>query len=392
MATQKTISETGNSFVATAYRQIAPEAIFAYPITPQTSIVEEFARYVANGQVKTEFVTVESEHSAMSACIGASAAGARTMTATSSQGLALMFEELFIAAGLRLPIIMANVNRALGAPINIHCDHSDVMAARDTGWVILFAENAQEAYDQTLMAVRIAEENSLPVMPALDGFITSHSITRGETMDDETVTKFVGVRDPKFSMLDKDNPIMVGGFSSLGNTYMNIKKQLHDAMHGALPSIKAIGDEWAALSGRNFEHVEGWGMEDADEAIVVLGSAAGNVRAVARKLRAEGRKVGMVKLRTYRPFPGAELADMLTGCKSIAVLDRSDSFGGPAGPLALDTMAALYEAGVNVAVRPYIFGLGGSEVRLNLIEDVYNDLADLTNGGVNPGLTYLGIA
>jgi pyruvate ferredoxin oxidoreductase alpha subunit len=392
MATQKIISETGNSFVATAYRQIAPEALFAYPITPQTTIVEEFARFVANGQVNTEYVTVESEHSAMSACIGASAAGARTMTATSSQGLALMFEELFIAAGLRLPIVMANVNRALGAPINIHCDHSDVMAARDTGWVILFAENAQEAYDQTLMAVRIAEENDLPVMPALDGFITSHSITRGEIMDDETATKFVGVRNPKSSMLDADNPIMVGGFSSLGNTYMNIKKQLHDAINGALPSIKKIGDEWAALSGRTYDHVEGWGMEDADEAIVVLGSAAGNVRAVARKLRAEGRKVGIVKLRTYRPFPGAELADMLKGCKSIAVLDRSDSFGGPAGPLALDTMTALYEAGINVPVRPYIFGLGGSEVRLNLIEEVYNDLADITNGGVNPGLTYLGIS
>jgi len=392
MATQKTISETGNSFVATAYRQVAPEAIFAYPITPQTSIVEEFARYVANGQVNTEFVTVESEHSAMSACIGASAAGARTMTATSSQGLALMLEELFIAAGFRLPIIMANVNRALAAPINIHCDHSDVMAARDTGWVILFAENAQEAYDQTLMAVRIAEENNIPVMPALDGFITSHSITRGEIMDDETVTKFVGVREPEHSMLDADNPIAVGSFSSLGNTYMNIKKQLHDAMHGALPSIKSIGDEWAALSGRTYDHVEGWGMEDADEAIVVLGSAAGNVRAVARKLRAEGRKVGIVKLRTYRPFPGAELADMLKNCKSVAVLDRSDSFGGPAGPLALDTMTALYEAGINVPIRPYIFGLGGSEVRLNLIEGVYNDLADMTNGGVNPGLTYLGIA
>jgi pyruvate ferredoxin oxidoreductase alpha subunit len=392
MATQKTISETGNSFVATAYRQIAPEAIFAYPITPQTSIVEEFARYVANGQVKTEFVTVESEHSAMSACIGASAAGARTMTATSSQGLALMLEELYIAAGFRLPIIMANVNRALAAPINIHCDHSDVMAARDTGWIILFAENAQEAYDQTLMAVRIAEENDLPVMPALDGFITSHSITRGEIMDDETVTGFVGVRNPKHAMLDADNPIMVGGFSSLGNTYMNIKKQLHDAICGALPSIKSIGDEWAALTGRTYDHVEGWGMEDADEAIVVLGSAAGNVRAVARKLRAEGRKVGMVKLRTYRPFPGAELADMLKGCKSVAVLDRSDSFGGPAGPLALDTMAALYEAGVNASVRPYIFGLGGSEVRLNLIEEVYSDLADMTDGGVNPGLTYLGIS
>ncbi|MCL2818242.1 MAG: pyruvate ferredoxin oxidoreductase [Actinomycetia bacterium] len=391
MATQTTVSETGNAFVATAYRQVAPEALFAYPITPQTTIVEEFARYVANGKVKTEFVTVESEHSAMSACIGSAAAGARTMTATSSQGLALMWEELPIAAGLRLPIVMANANRAIGAPINIHCDHSDVMGARDSGWIIMFAENAQEAYDHTIMAIRIAEENSLPVMPALDGFITTHSISRGETMDDKTVTKFVGVRKPQHSMLDSKNPIMVGGFSTLGNTYMNIKKALREAIDASLPSIKNIGDEWGKLTGRSFDHVEGYGMEDAEEAILVLGSAAGNVRAVTRKLRAEGRKVGMVKLRTYRPFPAAELADMLKGCKAIAVLDRSDSYGAPAGPLALDTMAALYKAGVDVALRPYIFGLGGADVKLVHIERVYNDLADLSDGGLNPGLTYLGI-
>ncbi|MCL2491549.1 MAG: pyruvate ferredoxin oxidoreductase [Coriobacteriia bacterium] len=391
MATQTTVSETGNSFVATAYRQVAPEALFAYPITPQTTIVEEFARYVANGKVKTEYVTVESEHSAMSACIGSAAAGARTMTATSSQGLAYMWEELPIAAGLRLPIVMVNTNRAIGAPINIHCDHSDVMAARDLGWVILFAENAQEAYDHTIMAIRIAEENDLPVMPSLDGFITTHSISRGEIMDDETVTKFVGVHQPKHSMLDSDNPTMVGGFSTLGNTYMNIKKALRDAIDASLPSIKSIGDEWAAQTGRSFDHVETFGMEDADEAILVLGSAAGNVRAVTRKLRGEGRKVGMVKLRTYRPFPAAELADVLKGCKSVAVLDRSDSYGAIAGPLAIDTMAALFKAGVDVKVRPYIYGLGGADVKLEFIESVYDDLADLSDGGLNPGLTYLGI-
>jgi pyruvate ferredoxin oxidoreductase alpha subunit len=391
MAEQKIVSTTGNSFVATAYRQIAPDAFCAYPITPQTTIAEEFARYVANGQVHTDYVTVESEHSAMSACIGSSAAGARTVTATSSQGLALMWEEVFIAAGLRLPIIMANANRAISAPINIHCDHSDVMGVRDSGWVIMFAENAQEAYDQVIMAVRIAEENDLPVMPALDGFITTHSISRGEIMDYATVTDFVGVREAKTTLLDGDNPIMVGGFATLGNTYMNIKKALGDASRAALPSIKRIGDEWAALSGRSFNHVEGWGMEDADEAIVVLGSSAGNVRAVTRQLRAEGRKVGMVKLRTYRPFPAGELVDMLKGCKAIAVLDRSDGFGATAGPLALDTMSALYGADVHVSLRPYIYGLGGADVKLEYIREVYDDLAALADGGVNPGLTYLGI-
>jgi pyruvate ferredoxin oxidoreductase alpha subunit len=388
---QTTISETGNSFVATAYRQVAPEALFAYPITPQTTIVEEFARFVANGKVKTEYVTVESEHSAMSACIGASAAGARTMTATSSQGLALMWEELHIAAGLRLPIVMANANRAIAAPINIHCDHSDVMGARDTGWVILFAENAQEAYDHTIMAIRIAEENSLPVMPALDGFITTHSISRGEIMDDETVARFVGVREPAFSMLDGQNPIMVGGFATLGNTYINVKHALREAIDGALPSIKSIGDEWAALSGRHFDHVEGFGMDDAEEAIVVLGSAAGNVRAVTRKLRDAGRKVGMLKLRTYRPFPAKELAEALKGCKTVAVLDRSESFGAAAGPLALEVMAAMHQAGVDVAIKPYIFGLGGADVKLDHIEQVYDELAAITGGASDVGLTYLGI-
>ena len=391
MAEQKTISATGNSFVATAYRQIAPDALFAYPITPQTTIVEEFARYVANGQVKTEFVTVESEHSSMSACIGSSAAGARTMTATSSQGLALMWEEMSIAAGLRLPIVMVNANRAIGAPINIHCDHSDAMGVRDSGWVVMFAENAQEAYDHTIMAIRIAEENDLPVMPTLDGFITTHSISRGEVVDDATVTGFVGTRKATHTLLDGDNPIMVGGFASLGSTYMKTKKALRDAHTRALPSIKKIGDEWAAVCGRSFDHVEGWAMEDAEEAIVILGSSAGNVRAVARELRAQGRKVGVVKLRTYRPFPGAELANMLKGCKAVAVLDRSDSFGAAAGPLALDTMSALYQAGVHLAVRPYLYGLGGADVKLEHIREVYNDLADLSGGGANTKLTYLGI-
>lgn len=387
---QRTVAATGNSFIAEAYRQIAPDALFAYPITPQTTIVEEFARFVANGKVHTEYVTVESEHSSMSAAIGASAAGARTMTATSSQGLAYMWEVLHIASGLRQPIVMANANRAIAAPINIHCDHSDVMGARDTGWIIMFAENAQEAYDHTIMSIRVAEENSLPVMPTIDGFITTHAIARGELMDDETVAGFVGTRQADSSLLDPANPIMVGGFANLGNTYFELKKAERDAMDASLASIKSIGDEWAALCGRTYDHVEGWGMEDAETAIVVLGSAAGNARAVARQLRAEGKKVGVVKLRTYRPFPAAEVVEMLKGLKAVAVLDRSDSFGAPAGPLALDVMSALYGGGVTVPLRPYIFGLGGADVKLEHIHSVFNDLDALAQSGTNPGLTYLG--
>lgn len=391
MAEQKTVAATGNTFVAEAFRQVKPAAVFAYPITPQTTIVEQFAAFVANGKTKAEFVTVESEHSALSAAIGSVAAGARTLTATSSQGLAYMWEELHIASGLRMPVVMANANRALAAPINIHCDHSDVMSARDTGWIILFAENAQEAYDNTIISVRVAEEVSLPAMPALDGFITTHSIARGEMMDDATVAEFVGEFEPKYWLLDTDNPVSVGNFSNIGNSYLKVKKAERDAIDGALDSIQRIGDEWEAVSGRAYRHVEGFGMEDAEHVIVILGSAAGNARALARQRRANGEKVGVVNLRTYRPFPAAELTEMLKGAKSIAVMDRAESFGAVAGPLAMDTMSALYQAGIDVPLRTYIYGLGGADVKLELFDTVYDDLAEAAAGAPNPGLTYLGL-
>lgn len=391
MAEQKTVAATGNTFVAEAFRQVKPAAVFAYPITPQTTIVEQFAAFVANGKTKAEFVTVESEHSALSAAIGSVAAGARTLTATSSQGLAYMWEELHIASGLRMPVVMANANRALAAPINIHCDHSDVMSARDTGWIILFAENAQEAYDNTIISVRVAEEVSLPAMPALDGFITTHSIARGEMMDDATVAEFVGEFEPKYWLLDTDNPVSVGNFSNIGNSYLKVKKAERDAIDGALDVIQRIGDEWEAVSGRAYRHVEGFGMEDAEHVIVILGSAAGNARALARQRRANGEKVGVVNLRTYRPFPAAELTEMLKGAKSIAVMDRAESFGAVAGPLAMDTMSALYQAGIDVPLRTYIYGLGGADVKLELFDTVYDDLAEAAAGAPNPGLTYLGL-
>ena len=239
MAKQKTVATTGNTLVAEAFRQSAPDVVPAYPITPQTTIVEEFAKYVAQGRVHTEYVTVESEHSAMSAAIGASAAGARVMTATSSQGLAYMWEELHIAAGMRLPIVMANANRALSAPINIHCDHSDIMGARDTGWIIYFAETAQEAYDNTLMAVRVAEHSDvlLPVMTTLDGFITTHSIDRAELMDDETVKAFVGEYEPDNSLLDTGNAITHGSFAGLGGPYFEFKKSQRNAIDRSMQVI-----------------------------------------------------------------------------------------------------------------------------------------------------------
>jgi pyruvate ferredoxin oxidoreductase alpha subunit len=393
MPTQKTVAQTGNVLVADAMRQCAPDMMAAYPITPQTTIVEEFAKFVANGRVHTEYVTVESEHSAMSACVGASAAGARVMTATSSQGLALMWEELHVASGMRLPIVMANANRALSAPINIHCDHSDIMGARDTGWLILFAETAQEAYDNTIMAVRIAEHPDvlLPVMSALDGFITTHSIDRAEVMDDATVTEFVGTYVPRNALLDIEHPVSHGNFAGLGGPYFEFKKSQRLAMDRSHAVVKAIGAEWSAITGRPFGMIETFGMDDAEFAIVVIGSTAGNARHVARGLRANGVKAGVVKVRCFRPFPATELAEALSGVKAVAVMDRSESFGAEGGPLFLEVRSALYDLATHVPIVDYIYGLGGSDVKTELIDRVFSDLSDIASGATAPaGLTYLG--
>jgi pyruvate ferredoxin oxidoreductase alpha subunit len=393
MPEQKTVAITGNSLVAEAMRQCAPDMMAAYPITPQTTIVEEFAKFVADGRVHTEYVTVESEHSAMSACVGASAAGARVMTATSSQGLAYMWEELHIAAGLRLPIVMANANRALAAPINIHCDHSDIMGARDTGWIIYFAETAQEAYDNTIMALRVAEHPSvmLPAFSTLDGFITTHSIDRAEVMDDATVSAFVGHYTPQNALLDTDNPVSHGNFSGLGGTFFQFKKAQREAIDASMAVIKSVAAEWTEICGRPFDVVEGWGMEDAECVIVAIGSTAGNARHVARELRAEGKKVGVLKVRVFRPFPAIDLAAALKGVKAVAVLDRAESFGAEGGPLFLEVRSALYDATERPAVVNYVYGLGGADVKLELMRDVFSDLGDIVSGVAEPAsLVYLG--
>jgi pyruvate ferredoxin oxidoreductase alpha subunit len=393
MSTQKTVAVTGNVLVAEAMRQCAPDVMAAYPITPQTTIVEEYAKYVANGRVHTEYVTVESEHSVMSACIGAAAAGARVMTATSSQGLALMWEELHIASGMRLPIVMANANRALSAPINIHCDHSDVMGARDTGWIILFAETAQEAYDNTIMAVRIAEHPDvlLPVMSTLDGFITTHSIDRAEMMDDETVAAFVGDYVPEHALLDIEHPVTHGAFAGLGGPYFEFKRTQRLAIERARGVVKSVAAEWSGITGRPFGVIESFGLEDAEVAVVVMGSTAGNTRHVVRGLRARGVKAGVVKVRCFRPFPAAELAEALAGVKAVAVMDRAESFGAEGGPLFLEVRSALYDLDHRVPVVDYVYGLGGSDVKTELIERVYADLSDIASGqAAFTGPVYLG--
>lgn len=389
----KTVAMTGNIGCAFAMKQINPDVVAAYPITPQTTIVEEFANFVANGEVDTEYVNVESEHSAMSACVGASAAGARVMTATSSQGLAYMWEELYIAAGMRLPIVMHNVNRALSGPINIHCDHSDSMGARDAGWIHLFSATAQEAYDNTIMAVRIAEDPrvNLPVMVLLDGFIVSHAIDRFDTVADEDVKKFVGTYEPERALLDLENPVSVGNFA-LTPYYFEQKKQLRAALEGSLEVVREISKEYAAISGREYDLFETYRLEDAEIAVVILGSTAGTVRHAIDILRAKGVKIGLLKIRLFRPFPAAEIAEALSHVKAVAAMDRSDSFGAEGGPVYLETRSALYRLKEKPEVLGYVYGLGGRDTGPELIERVADDLLKAAAGEASvESPVYLGV-
>lgn len=363
------IAVTGNVAVATAMRQINPDVVAAYPITPQTTIMEEFSTYVANGLVSTELVRVESEHSAMSASIGSAAAGARTITSTSSQGLALMWEMLYIASGLRLPIVLINVNRALSAPINIHCDHSDAMGARDAGWIMFFNENAQEGYDMTVMAVRIAENEKvfLPVMINYDGFITSHSIDRVEILTDEDVKEFIGQYKYPYNMLEK--PVTVGAFDSLGGFYYEFKKIHQDVLANSLSVISEVFKEYEQLSGRKYDHIKTEMIEDADIVFVIMGSMTGSIREKIYEYREKGIKAGLLMVRTYRPFPSAQVAEALSSAKSVVVFDRANAPGAPSAPLAQDIIASLYKARKNIPVTNVIYGLGGRDLELEEVDE-----------------------
>ncbi|OGO06942.1 MAG: pyruvate ferredoxin oxidoreductase [Chloroflexi bacterium RBG_13_56_8] len=386
----------GANAVSQAMRQINPDVVAAYPITPQTAVVQHFSQYVADGAVDTEFVPVESEHAAMSACVGASAAGARVMTATAANGLALMWEMLYIASGMRLPIVLTVVNRALSSPLNIHCDHSDAMGARDSGWVQLFAETGQEAYDNTIQSVRIAEHSGLltPVMSCQDGFITGHGVERVGLLPDDAVKAFVGTYTPEYALLDTDNPITMGAWD-FTDYYFEHKRQQTEAMNGALPIIEAVSAEYAALSGRPQPILDMYEMDDADYAIIVLSSTAGTSRAVAREWRARGMKVGILKPRVFRPFPAASIVEAIANCKAVAVLDRAISFGAPQGmgPLFADVTAALYNEGVcGLKIVNYIFGLGGRDALPPMIESVFEDLQALdATGKREPMVRYLGL-
>lgn len=395
-AVNKSTALVGTDAVAEAMRQINPDVVAAYPITPQTAIVETFSKMVADGEVKTNFVAVESEHSAMSSAIGAASAGTRVMTATSSQGLALMWELLYVASGLRLPIVMANVNRALSAPINIHCDHSDSMGARDSSWIQLYSENAQEAYDNAIQAVRIAEASNvyLPVMIHLDGFIISHSVDRVELIDDdEAVQNFIGELEPPYNLLDAQNPVSVGNFDSLYGFYFEFKRQQEEAMRNSVQVIEEVGKDYGNLTGREYGLFETVGMEDAEFALIALGSAGGTVRTAVKQLRESGIPAGMIKLRSFRPFPAQQLANLLSPLKAVAVLDRSESFaGGMGGPVFTEVRSALYDREVRPKLINYIYGLGGRDLSVELVDQAISEVQTVASSGqVKNTVNYLGL-
>lgn len=389
----KLVAKTGNEAMAEAMRQINPDVVAAYPITPATEIVQIFSQYVADGLVDTEFVAVESEHSALSACMGASAAGARAMTGTSSQGLALMYEVMYIAAGLRLPIVIAEVNRALSAPINIHGDQSDTMGARDSGFLQIYCENTQEAYDSMIQAVRICEHPDvlLPATVSTDGFIISHCMEAISLIEDQKVKDFVGEYKPKRYLLDVDNPFTLGALD-LQDYYFEHKLQEVDAMKRAGKVILDVGKEFGDKFGRYYGLVETYKLEDAEVGIVVLGSTAGTARVVVDELRKQGKKVGYLKIRVFRPFPYQELVKKLKHLKAVAVMDRADGVNAYFAPVANETRSALYELDKRPLFINYIYGLGGRDITTEMINSVYTDLFEtVKNGKVKEPIKYLGV-
>lgn len=384
---------SGNEAAAIAMKQINPDVVAAFPITPSTEIPQYFSTFVSNGQVDTEFVAVESEHSAMSACIGAEAAGARAMTATSANGLSLMWEMIYIASSLRLPMVMSLVNRAVSGPLNIHNDHSDAMGVRDSGWIMMFSENNQEAYDNLLMAHRIAENEKvlLPVMICQDGFITSHSIENIELEEDDKVKEFVGKYQPKHYLLNDKEPIAIGPLDLQAYLFEH-KAQQAEAMKNAKKVILDVAKDFEKWTGRKYGFFEEYKTQDADFVIVCMNSTAGTTKYVVDNLREKGVKAGLLKIRVFRPFPAEEIANALRNAKAIAVLDKADGLNAVGGPLFTDITSGLYTNGVNIPTVSYIYGIGGRDIKAEEIESVYKDLASLAETGKteNP-YRYLGL-
>ena len=382
---------SGNEAVAVAMRQIDPDVMGAFPITPSTEIPQYFAQYVADGKVHTELVTVESEHSSMSVCIGAAAAGGRAISATSSCGLALMYELLYVAASSRLPIVLAVSTRALSGPININNDHSDAMGARDAGWIQIYAENNQEVYDNYVQAFPIAEAVRLPVMICMDGFITSHAVENIELLEDGEVKGFVGEYHPEHSLLKAGETMAVGPYD-VTHYYFEHKKQEAEAMKEAKGAILEQGKRFGQMTGRTYGFFEEYCMEDAEEALVLIGSTAGTAKATVDQLRAQGKKVGLVKLRVFRPFPAEELAQALSHCKAVAVMDKSEGFSACGGPIFAETRSALYDLENRPKLINVVYGLGGRDVSTGDIAELYQRLEHIAETGeVGEVYTHMGV-
>ncbi len=377
---------SGNEAVAIAMKQINPDVMGAFPITPSTEIPQYFSDYIANGEVDTEFIAVESEHSAMSTCMGASAAGARAVTATSSAGLAYMWELLYVAASTRLPITMAVVNRALTGPININCDHSDSMGARDSGWMQIYAETNQEVYDNFIQATLIAEACRLPIMVCQDGFITSHGVSNIELIEDEKVKEFVGSYEPDNYLLKHENPLAVGPYG-VSPYYMEIKRNQAQAMKDAMPVIMDVAEKFEEMTGKKYGFFEEYMMDDAEVALVIIGSSAGTGKEAVDRLRSEGKKVGLIKLRVFRPFPRIPLAEAMCKVKAVAIMDKAESFSNSGGPLFNEARNSLYDLPNKPYAINYIYGLGGRDITVEDFYDIYQDLFVIYDNN-DPGDVY----
>jgi pyruvate ferredoxin oxidoreductase alpha subunit len=387
---QETMALNGDEAVAFAVKQCDVDVVAAYPITPQTIIVEKFSEYVANGEVQTEFVCTESEHSAMTACLAASATGARTFTASASAGLALMHEMLFVTSGCRAPVVMAVANRALSAPLNIHGDHSDSMTERDSGWIHVYVENAQEAYDSIIQAFKIAEDIgvSLPIIVGLDGFTISHTLEKVDVLSEDVVKQYIGERQLPNVLthegktvpfkLDPDNPMTMGP-NALQNYYFEFKRQQEEGMKNALKKIQEVNSEYAKISGRSYGNglIDAYKLEDAEVAIVVIGSTAGTLKVIVDQLRQEGVKAGVLRLRTFRPLPVEELRNALKNVKAIAVMDKSMSFGGFGGPVFNEVRHVLYDVKERPLIVNYIFGLGGRDTSPRDLRRIFEDIVQI---------------
>ena len=384
---------SGNEAAAIAMKQINPDVVAAFPITPSTEIPQYFSTFVSNGAVDTEFVAVESEHSAMSACIGAQAAGGRAMTATSANGLSLMWEMIYIASSLRLPIVMSLVNRAVSGPLNIHNDHSDAMGVRDSGWIQLFSENNQEAYDNLVMAHRIAEHKDvlLPLMVCQDGFITSHSIENIELIEDEKVKEFVGKYKPEHYLLDCENPIAIGPLDLQAHLFEH-KTQQAMAMRNAKKVILEVAEDFEKMTGRKYGFFEEYKMDDAEVVVVCMNSTAGTAKFTADKLREQGIKAGVLKVRVFRPFPAEEIAKALSKAKAVAVLDKADSLNAVGGALFEDVTSGMFVNKTYVPTVNYVYGIGGRDTKSDDIETVFNDLLEIAKtGDIGNPYRYLGV-